>query len=212
MPGQKESFKETFIELLKPVYNELLRYCKSMYKNGCYDDAEDLFQNTLIKGYQKIESLEDETKFKSWIFTIATREYISMYRSSFWKRFLPLGEGHNDKFVYDVYDRTDSDHDKVVLLDALSRLNYKERSAILLFEIGNFSIRDIMDIQNERSESAVKSRLSRVREKLKNIILNNREKYIININSEKGDLEDETLKILSGIKRKGNEPNGQVLG
>ena len=212
MPGQKESFKETFIELLKPVYNELLRYCKSMYKNGCYDDAEDLFQNTLIKGYQKIESLEDETKFKSWIFTIATREYISMYRSSFWKRFLPLGEGHNDKFVYDVYDRTDSDHDKVVLLDALSRLNYKERSAILLFEIGNFSIRDIMDIQNERSESAVKSRLSRVREKLKNIILNNREKYIININPEKGDLEDETLKILSGIKRKGNEPNGQVLG
>jgi RNA polymerase sigma-70 factor (ECF subfamily) len=212
MPGQKESFKETFIELLKPVYNELLRYCKSMYKNGCYDDAEDLFQNTLIKGYQKIESLDDETKFKSWIFTIATREYISMYRSGFWKRFLPLGDEHNNRFVSDVYDRSDSDHDKIILHYALSRLSYKERSAILLFEIGNFSIRDIRDIQNERSESAVKSRLSRVREKLKKIILESGGENIVNINPKKGDLEDETLNILSGIKRKGDEPNGQVLG
>jgi RNA polymerase sigma-70 factor (ECF subfamily) len=208
MPGQKDKFTE----LLKPVYNELLRYCKSMHKNGCYDDAEDLFQNTLIKGFQNIEALEDYTKFKSWIFTIATREYVSMYRGGFWKRFLPLGEEHKDKFVYDVYDRTDSDHDKAKLLNALSKLSYKERSAILLFEIGNFSIRDIMDIQNERSESAVKSRLSRVREKLKKIILESGEKNIININPEKGDLEDETQKILSGIKRKGDEPNGQVLG
>ena len=212
MPGQKEKLKEIFIELLKPVYNELLRYCKSMYKNGCYDDAEDLFQNTLIKGFQNIESLADESKFKSWIFTIATREYVSMYRGSFWKRFLPLGEEHNNRFVYDVYDRTDSDHDKIILHNALSRLNHKERSAILLFEIGNFSIRDIMDIQNERSESAVKSRLSRVREKLKKIIIENGDNNITNINPEKGDLEDETLKIISGIKRKGGEPNGQVLG
>ena len=155
MPGPKETSKENFTELLKPVYNELLRYCKSMHKYGCYDDAEDLFQNTLIKGFQNIEALEDDIKFKSWIFTIATREYVSMYRSNFWKRFLPLNEEHKDKFVYDVYDRTDSDHDKAVLLNALSKLSYKERSAILLFEIGNFSIREIMDIQEERCESAV---------------------------------------------------------
>jgi RNA polymerase sigma-70 factor (ECF subfamily) len=212
MPGQKELSKEIFIELLRPVYNELLRYCKSMYNYGSYDDAEDLFQNTLIKGFQKVESLADESKFKSWIFTIATREYVSMYRGSFWKRFIPLNDEHKDKFVYDVYDRTDSDHDKTVLYSALSRLSYKERSAILLFEIGNFSIRDIMNIQNERSESAVKSRLSRVRGKLKKIILENGENNITNINPENGDLEDETQKILSGIKRKGDEPNGQVLG
>lgn len=208
--------KEKFIELLKPVYNGLLRYCKSMYKNGCYDDAEDLFQNTLIKGFQKIESLDDDSKFKSWIFTIATREYVSMYRSSFWKRFIPLSDEHNNRFVYDVYDRTDSDHDKAVLQNALSRLSYKERSAILLYEIGNFSIREIMDIQKEQSESAVKSRLSRVREKLRKIIIDSGENNIININPEKGDLENETLKILSGIKTgiklKGDEPNGQVLG
>lgn len=204
--------KEKFIELLKPVYNDLLRYCKAMFKNGNYDDAEDLFQNTLVKGYQKVETLADDTKFKSWIFTIATREFVSMSRNSFWKRFLPLGEKHEDKFVNDVYDREDCDFDKTVLLNALSKLNYKERSAILLFEVANFSIREIKDIQGESSESAVKSRLSRVREKLRKTISENGEKNILLINPVKGDLEDETLKILSGIKRKGNGANGQVLG
>ena len=125
---------------------------------------------------------------------------------------MPLSEEHNNRFVYDVYDRTDSDHDKIILYNALSKLSYKERSTILLFEIGNFSIRELKDILNEHSESAVKSRLSRVREKLKKIILDSGETNIILINPEKGDLEDETLKILSGIKRKGDEPNGQVLG
>ena len=204
--------KEKFIELLKPVYNDLLRYCKAMFKNGNYDDAEDLFQNTLVKGYQKVETLADDSKFKSWIFTIATREFISMHRNNFWKRFLPLGEEHEDKFVTDVYDREDNDYDKTILLNALSRLNYKERSAILLFEVANFSIRDIKEIQCESSESAVKSRLSRVREKLRKIISENGEKNILLINPVKGDLEDETLKILSGIKRKGDGANGQVLG
>ena len=203
---------EKYIELLKPVYNDLLRYCKAMSKNGCYDDAEELFQITLVKSYRKINTLSDPAKFKSWIFTIASREFISVHRNHFWKRFLPLGEEYNDKFVYELYDRSDNDDDKNVLLNALSKLNYKERSAILLFEVANFSIREIQEIQNEKSESAVKSRLSRVRDKLRKDILENSGKNNLLTGLEKGDLQDETLKIISGIRRKGDEANGQVLG
>lgn len=183
-----------------------------MFKNGNFDEAEELFQNTLVKGYQKVESLTDDTKFKSWIFTIATREFVSMHRNNFWKRFLPLGEEHAERFVTDVYDRDENDYGKSVLLNALSRLNYKERTAILLFEVANLSIRDIMEIQGDGSESAVKSRLSRVREKLRKYISESGEKNILLTNPENGGIEDETLKILSGIKRKGDEANGQVLG
>jgi len=183
-----------------------------MFKNGGYDDAEELFQNTLVKSYRKINTLSDTAKFKSWIFTIASREFISVHRNSFWKRFIPLGEEHNEKIVYELYDRNDNDKDKIVLLNALSKLNYKERSAILLFEVANLSIREIQEIQNEKSESAVKSRLSRVREKLRKYILENCGNNNLLNNLEKGDLQDETLKILSGIRQKGDEANGQVLG
>lgn len=203
---------EKYVELLKPVYNDLLRYCKAMFKNGNFDDAEELFQNTLVKSYSKIDTLSDSSKFKSWIFTIASREFVSVHRNSFWKRFLPLGEEFNDKFVCELYDKKDKDEDKKVLLNALSKLNYKERSAILLFEVANFSIREIQEIQNEKSESAIKSRLSRVREKLRKYILETGGKHNLLNNLEEGDLNDETLKILSGIRRKGDEANGQVLG
>lgn len=183
-----------------------------MFKHGCYDDAEELFQNTLVKSYRKINTLSDTSKFKSWIFTIASREFISVHRNHFWKRFLPLGEEHNEMFVYELYNRSDIDDDKHVLLNALSKLNHKERSAILLFEIANFSIREIQEIQNEKSESAVKSRLSRVRGKLRKYILENSGKNNLLTNLEKGDLQDETLKIISGIRQKGDEADGQVLG
>ena len=50
---------------------------------------------------------------------------------------------------------------------AISELKTKEKIALLLFEIGGFSIEEIRDIQSEKSISTVKSRLSRAREKLK---------------------------------------------
>ena len=66
----------------------------------------------------------------------------------------------------DVFSRADANEDTEILYSALSKLSAKERSAILLFEIADFSIEEITEIQGENSQSAVKSRLSRVRKKL----------------------------------------------
>ena len=57
------------------------------------------------------------------------------------------------------------------MLAALDTLSEKERTAILLFEIGGLSLEEIMKLQKEKSISAVKSRLSRTRLKLRNTIL-----------------------------------------
>jgi len=57
------------------------------------------------------------------------------------------------------------------LLDSLNLISEKERSAIVLFEIGRFSMEEIRMIQGEKSLSAVKSRINRARIKLKELIL-----------------------------------------
>ena len=201
---------DKFIELLKPVYNDLVRYCRAMCREGNPDDAEDILQESLVKGFEKLRTLNDETKFKSWIFSIATREHKNFLRSRFWKRFLPLGSEHNNYCEITVYDRTDEDYERKILYHALSELKEKERTAILLFEIGGFSIRDITEIQKEKSESAVKSRLSRTRDKLRSCI-EKAETQNKKLNPAEGDIQNETLKIISGIERKGNR-HGQVLG
>ena len=204
--------QEKFIELLKPVYGELLRYCRAMCKNGKGDEAEDVLQNTLLKGITKFSSLSDESKFKSWIFTIATREYISNVRNHFWKRFVPSDAARDEKWLYDIYDRDEKDHDKSLLFSALSELNPKERSAILLFEIAGFSIEEITAMQGERSVSAVKSRLSRCREKLRRRISELEKTGGWAPAGREVSLETETVRIVSELKQKGETPDGQVLG
>jgi len=49
----------------------------------------------------------------------------------------------------------------------LAILDKREREAIILFEVSGFSIEEIRRIQGDRSISAVKSRLSRARSRLK---------------------------------------------
>lgn len=204
--------QEKFIELLKPVYGGLLRYCRAMCKNGRGDEAEDILQNTLLKGITKLGSLSDESKFKSWIFTIATREYISNVRNHFWKRFVPSDTAEEEKWLYDIYDRDEKDYEKSLLFTALSGLSPKERSAILLFEIAGFSIEEITEMQNERSVSAVKSRLSRCREKLRKRISELEKSGGEMPAGREDNLETETVRIISELKRKGETPDGQVLG
>ena len=57
------------------------------------------------------------------------------------------------------------------MLAALDSLSEKERTAILLFEIGGLSLEEIRNVQKEKSISAVKSRLSRTRVKLRITII-----------------------------------------
>ena len=76
---------------------------------------------------------------------------------------------------------------------------------MLLFELGGFDLEEIKEIQNERSLSAVKSRLSRAREKLRKII----EDEELNISNSKnkssiitGDINNETIRIIAEIEGK----------
>ena len=91
----------------------------------------------------------------------------------------------------------------MILNKALSGISAKERAAILLFELGNFSIEEITAIQGEKSISAVKSRLSRARAKLRKFIdeeenyISPKERSIWELN---GDLENETIKLITEIR------------
>lgn len=196
---------DKFISLLKPHYNDAVNYCSALCYRQSRDDAGDLFQESMLKSLENIGSLKDESKFRSWLFTIITREFYNSHRRSFWKRFVSTDAID----APDIFEKAstngngNSNDDRYTLLKALSQLKAKERSAILLFEIGGFSIEEITKMENEKSRSAIKSRLSRTREKLKRIInkleSNSGDGEKINSNHI-GDLENETIGIIAGLK------------
>lgn len=160
---------DDFIVLLEPHYNSAVQYCRALFANR--KDAEDGLQDAIISAMQHFRALKDYSKFRSWFFTIITRTFYSSRRrqASVSKLFIPLQENH---YVFpEVYNDTHLGEREIIMLAALDTLSEKERTAILLFEIGNLSLEEIKKVQGEKSLSAVKSRLSRTRLKLRNAII-----------------------------------------
>ena len=193
-----------FTDLLKPHYNDALKYSRGLCAGWSADDAEDVLQQSFLQALENFSSLKDLSKFRSWFFKIITTTFYSSIRKHFWKKFLPLDDAKsiaND--LPDVFDRAEQTESRIALNKALSRLSKKERSAVLLFEIADFSIEEIKVIQNEKSISAVKSRLSRSRMKLRKYITE-QEKFFtredISYGDLNGDLENETINLITEIR------------
>lgn len=194
-----------FLELLKPEYNDAVKYCRALCAKRSADDAEDVLQQALLKALENFEQLNDKTKFRSWFFTIITREFYNSVRKDFWKKFIPIIDDKSIPDIPEIYDGEEDSERKAILYKALSKISSKERTAILLFEIGGFSIEEIKEMQNEKSISAIKSRLSRARGKLK-IIIETEESLFLNLKNKSsfniGDLNNETINLIREVRAK----------
>jgi RNA polymerase sigma-70 factor (ECF subfamily) len=160
---------EEFIASLKPHYNSAAQYCRALFQGS--KDAEDGLQDAIVTAMENFGTLKNEEKFRSWFFTIITRTFYAA-RSRETKKaklFAVLTEKNTDFPA--VYHHDVLSAKETLLLEALHSLTEKERAAILLFELGGFSLTEIQQIQGEKSLSAIKSRLSRTREKLRHKIL-----------------------------------------
>src|SRR5437660_6306483 len=67
-----------FLETVSAVRSPLHRYCTRM--TGSRLDGEDLMQETLFEAYTKIETLDDASRLKPWLFRIAHNRCIDFLR------------------------------------------------------------------------------------------------------------------------------------
>ena len=160
---------EDFIELLKPVYNNALNYCIALARNEV--EAKDLLQDSLLKALENFVALKDDKKFKSWLFTILTRQYYALHQKSIIKKAFLKEASYETAEFPQIFEKEISEGKRNALIQAMNLITEKERVAIVLFEVGGFSMEEIRVIQEEKSLSAVKSRISRTRAKLKEMIL-----------------------------------------
>ena len=127
---------------------------------GKIDDADDLAQDTLVKAYLSLAGYRDKGKFRSWLFTIAHNTFLNHKASC--RTMDSLDEART--LVSNTVADSSYEHQDLYL--ALRTLPPKERSAITLFYLNGYSIKEI-GVITETSESAVKQQLSRGRDKLK---------------------------------------------
>jgi RNA polymerase sigma-70 factor (ECF subfamily) len=70
----------TFDELLSCHQSEIFRYAMQLTRDR--HDAEDLFQETLIKAYRAFGRLTGEANYRAWLYRIATNTFLSGRRKA----------------------------------------------------------------------------------------------------------------------------------
>ena len=174
--GQAERFKELVQKYQQKVFNFGMRMC------GEARDAEDLVQETFLNVFRYLEGFRHETRFKNWMFRIATTVCIKKKRKPkhaperelSLEEFMPQeGDDLPDEApdwarapLAQVLNEELSRHLKAAIID----LPQKYRMVIALRDMEGFSTEEtaqILDI----SPANVKVRLHRarlfLREKLK---------------------------------------------
>ena len=130
---------------------------------GNKSEADDLAQDALVKAYLSLSGYQNKGKFRSWLFKIAYNTFLNhkagcrTMESIDEARTLIGGTEADASFV----------HQDLYL--ALRTLPPKERSAITLYYLNGYSIKEIAKI-TDASDNAVKQQLSRGRDKLKQIL------------------------------------------
>jgi RNA polymerase sigma-70 factor (ECF subfamily) len=157
-------------ELLDPIHRAAAGTARRLA--GSSEEGDDLLQEAVIRAYERLDGLRDETRFRPWFFAVLLSLHRSRCRRAFWRRFLPLGEAFAGGTEPAVEPETGEDEwwraRRLTL--ALGRLPAVQREAIVLHDVQGFSVQEIAAMQNV-SESAVKTRLSRGRDRLRRFYL-----------------------------------------
>lgn len=192
--GNIIAFEKLIISHEKTVYNIAYR----MFNNE--EDAKDIAQEVFIKIYKNLNKFDGNCKISTWIHRITVNTCIDELRKRKGKEtssidsLIDLDDGEVQKQYTDNSFNPEQSlinkEDIEDLKNAINLLSENHKALIVLRDIQGLSYNEISEI-TQISLGTIKSRISRARIQLKNIIMNNKElsknkKRLKNINDEGG--------------------------
>lgn len=154
----KNGDNEAFLELINENKLNIYRVARGILSNE--HDIEDAIQNTVIKAYEKINTLKKNEFFRTWLVRILINECNEIIRRN--KRVVSINESNHEERYNDCYENID-------LTKAINSLSEELRITTVLFYFEDMSIKDIASILNIPN-GTVRSRLSRARKILREVI------------------------------------------
>jgi len=170
-----------FETMALPFMDQLYSHALRLTQNS--SDAEDLVQETYLKGYRAFTSFKEGTNLRAWLFRILTNSFINNYRKKqrsfeeedldeveemyLYRRLGGLNSSALGMSAEDMlFERLTADEVK----DAVEALPTKYREVVLLADVQGFSYKEIAEILGI-PDGTVMSRLHRGRAKLQKDLL-----------------------------------------
>lgn len=147
--------KEAFGKLVIDAQDSLYRVAKSILYSD--EDCKDAISEAIIKGFEKLDGLRKDKYAKTWLTRILINECYDILRR---RKTIEDIEAH----TYELgYEETESYSE---LYEAIMKLERDYRTAIVLYYIEGYKVKEIASMLDS-TESAIKKRLARAREKLR---------------------------------------------
>lgn len=160
--GEIKYSPEVFENLINSQKSKLYKTGMAILKND--DDTCDAIQETLISAYKNFNSLENINYFGTWITRILINKCYDIIRKN--KKVSYLNEeieSNTDIAYYDIY-KSESIVERV-----LNMIDSDLRLVATLYYYDEYSVKEISELLNI-PEGTIKSRLSRARDKMYDIL------------------------------------------
>lgn len=169
--GAKNNEQDAFYALYQNSYDAVYRTVKSMVRDD--DAALDIVQDSFVKGFENLASLNDPESFLPWMKRIATNKAKDWFKKKQAVTFSSLADEEGNEPDFED-DRTENLPEEVIdreetarlIEEILSTLSDEQRIAIGMFYYQQMSVAEIAEAL-DISENTVKSRLNYGRKKIK---------------------------------------------
>lgn len=173
--GEVHAFEVLLSRHRKPVYNYVLRFVHDPAQ------AEDVLQDTFLRVIKASANYEQQSKFTTWLYTIARNLCVDAARRGKHRRAqsldAPLDDDEKGATLLDVTADKKGQVDRAVIgkqlgeriQEEVARLVEEQREVFVMREVLNLSFKEIADVVGV-SENTVKSRMRYALEKLRDAL------------------------------------------
>jgi RNA polymerase sigma-70 factor (ECF subfamily) len=176
MSDADDNQNASFDALLRPHLDRLYRFAYRLC--GSKAEAEDLFQDVLVKAFAKLDDLIDVQEPASWLCKVMYNLFIDNKRRFARQRLVSVEESQLPEQSVDALPgaialdpAADAEQrDNIIQLEkALEHLSDEHRLLVLLHDCEGYKLKEIQDITGDPI-GTLKSRLHRARARLREIL------------------------------------------
>lgn len=158
-----------FGELYRRYNKKVFLYCVKILKNR--DSALDLTQDIFVKIANKLGQLNHSNTFVAWLFRIAYNDCMDFLKNSKKNQVNPIHDNYDQEeevFDYEAAFQKESQFQQLEIV--MNQISAQDRQLLMERYFEKKSIQELVEKYN-LSESAMKMRLARSRNKIKKLCL-----------------------------------------